>query len=65
MGLREASAPGELSARRDLALEWYEQLDAPLKRLYTFETAAHAPAFEHFEDFTRIMREEVLPEMGQ
>ncbi len=54
----------ELSARRDLALEWFEQVEAPIKRLYTFENSAHAPAFEHFEDFTRIMREEVVPETG-
>ena len=52
----------ELSARRDLALEWYEQVQAPIKRLFTFENAAHAPAFEHFEAFTQIMTETILPE---
>lgn len=52
----------ELSARRDLALEWFNQLDAPIKRIYTFENSAHAPAFEHFEAFTDIMTETVLPE---
>ena len=52
----------ELSARRDLALEWFDMLDAPIKRIYTFENAAHAPAFEHFEAFTEIMTETVLPE---
>lgn len=52
----------ELDARRDLALEWFAQVDAPIKRLYTFEDSAHAPAFEHFEDFTRLMRTEILPE---
>lgn len=52
----------ELAARRDLALEWFAQVDAPIKRLYAFDSAAHAPAFEHFEDFTAIMRETVLPE---
>ncbi len=51
----------ELSARRDLALEWFEQVDAPNKRLFTFENSAHAPAFEHFEEFTRIMIDTVLP----
>jgi len=30
--------------------------------MYTFDNAAHAPAFEHFEAFTRIMKETVLPE---
>ncbi len=52
----------ELSARRDLALAWYEQVDAPIKRIFTFENAAHAPAFEHFEAFTQIMKETILPE---
>jgi proline iminopeptidase len=52
----------ELDARRDLALEWYEQVDAPIKRIFTFENSAHAPAFEHFEAFTNIMMETVLPE---
>lgn len=52
----------ELSARRDLALEWYEMLDAPLKRIYTFEDAAHAVAFEQFEAFQEIMTDVVLEE---
>ncbi|MCL4262932.1 MAG: alpha/beta hydrolase [Anaerolineae bacterium] len=52
----------ELDARRDLALEWFEQVDAPIKRIFTFKNAAHAPAFEHFEAFTDIMTETVLPE---
>lgn len=52
----------ELDARRDLAMEWFNQLDAPIKRIYTFENSAHAPAFEHFEAFTDIMTETVLPE---
>jgi pimeloyl-ACP methyl ester carboxylesterase len=52
----------ELPARRDLALEWFDQVDAPIKRIFTFENAAHAPAFEHFDSFTRIMRETILPE---
>jgi proline iminopeptidase len=52
----------ELSARRDLALEWYDQVQAPQKRLFSFEEAAHAVAFEQFEAFHRIMTETVLPE---
>ena len=51
----------ELSARRDLALEWFDSLDAPIKQKFTFENAAHAPAFEHFESFTQIMTEIILP----
>lgn len=52
----------ELTARRDLMLEWYAALDAPLKRRYSFPDAAHAVAFEEFEALQRIMSEVVLPE---
>lgn len=52
----------ELPARRDLALAWYEQLDAPIKRLYTFENGGHSVAFEHFEALHRILMETVLVE---
>ncbi len=52
----------ELAARRDLALEWFDLLDAPVKRIFTFENAAHAVAFEQFEAFHRIMLDTILPE---
>lgn len=52
----------ELSARRDLALEWFEQLETPHKQLFTFENAAHAVAFEQFEEVQKIMTGTVLPE---
>ena len=52
----------ELAARRDLALEWYAQLQAPEKRLFSFEESAHAVAFEQFEAFHRIMIGTVVPE---
>jgi proline iminopeptidase len=52
----------ELTARRDLALEWYAQVEAPRKRLFSFENAAHSVSFEQFEAFGRIMTETVLPE---
>ena len=52
----------ELTSRRDLALEWYEQLQAPIKRIYTFENSAHSAAYEQFEAFHQIMVETVLPE---
>ena len=45
----------ELPARRDLALEWYAQLDAPSKRLFTFENGGHSVAVEQFEAFHRIV----------
>lgn len=52
----------ELTSRRDLALEWYELLQAPIKRIYSFDNSAHSTAFEQFEAFHRIMLETVLPE---
>ena len=51
----------ELVARRDLMLEWYERLEAPAKRRYSFPDAAHAVAFEEFEALGPILTEEVLP----
>lgn len=52
----------ELAARRDLALEWFELLDAPIKRMYSFENAAHAVAFEQYEAFHHILKATILPE---
>jgi len=52
----------ELTSRRDLALEWYAQLQAPLKHLYSFENSAHSTAFEQFEAFHQILLETILPE---
>jgi pimeloyl-ACP methyl ester carboxylesterase len=51
----------ELAARRDLALNWFKRLKAPIKRLYDYPDAGHATAFEHFQDFHRIMVNTVLP----
>jgi proline iminopeptidase len=52
----------ELPARRDLALEWFDLLDAPSKRLYTFADAGHSVAFEQFEALRDILTGTVLPE---
>jgi pimeloyl-ACP methyl ester carboxylesterase len=52
----------ELSARRDLALEWYASLRAPQKRIFTFENSAHAVAQEQFVAFRQILNEVILPE---
>jgi pimeloyl-ACP methyl ester carboxylesterase len=51
----------ELSARRDLALEWFSALQAPGKQLFPIENAAHSVAFEQFEQFDTIMRKTILP----
>ena len=52
----------ELAGRRDLALEWFEMLDAPIKRMFSFENAAHAVAFEQYEAFHQILLDTILPE---
>lgn len=52
----------ELSARRDLALDWFNQLQAPSKQLFMFADAGHAVAFEEFQAFHQIMTGTVLPE---
>ncbi|MBE2221361.1 MAG: alpha/beta hydrolase [Anaerolineae bacterium] len=52
----------ELTARRDLALAWYNQLDAPSKQIYTFDNAGHSVAFEQFSALHQILTETVLPE---
>lgn len=52
----------ELPARRDLALEWVEMLDAPSKRLYTFADAGHSVAFEQFEALHQILTGTIMPE---
>lgn len=52
----------ELKGRRDLALEWFEQLQAPHKQRFVFENAAHSVAFEQFEALSKLMVDTVLPE---
>ena len=52
----------ELSARSDLAVEWYDRLEAPKKQMFTLENAGHGAVFEGFREFTRIMKEVVVPE---
>ena len=52
----------ELAARRDLTLEWFASLKAPIKRLVRFDNAVHSVAFEQFQQFGALMRETVLPE---
>jgi pimeloyl-ACP methyl ester carboxylesterase len=51
----------ELKGRRDLALEWFEQLKAPHKQSFSFENAAHSVAFEQFETVSQIMVETIFP----
>ncbi len=58
-------AEHELDARRKLAIEWFDQLEAPVKRIFTFENAGHSVAFEQFEELHRILVEVILPQSNQ
>ena len=51
----------ELAGRRDLALEWAAQLDAPMKRVVTYDDAAHSVAFEQVDAVHGLLVEEILP----
>ena len=44
----------------DLARDYFQRLQAPVKGFYTFEHSAHSPIFEEPEKAGRIMREDVL-----
>ncbi len=47
----------EARGRDVLAREWFEQLEAPSKRLAVFEDSGHRPSFEEPEAFTALLRE--------
>ena len=40
-----------------VAKEYYDSLQAPLKRFYTFGNSAHSPIFEEPEKFRTILKE--------
>lgn len=44
-----------------LAQAWFEQIDAPVKRLVWFEHSAHNPPFEEPAAFDRVLVEQVRP----
>ena len=52
----------ELTARSTLALQWFNRLQAPRKRLYTFADSGHSTAFEEFQPVQHIMTGTVLPQ---
>jgi proline iminopeptidase len=51
----------ELPGRRVLALEWFEALEAPHKRLLTYEDAGHSVAFEQADGLHRLLVQEIVP----
>jgi hypothetical protein len=52
----------ELTSRRDLALKWYAQLGAPIKRVFSFDNATHSVSLEEFQAFHSIVVESIVPE---
>ncbi len=50
----------DLTVNRDLSEEYFNKLECPLKRFYTFENSAHSPMFEEPERFLEIMTGDVL-----
>lgn len=47
----------EARGRDVLAREWFEQLDAPSKRMEVFADSGHRPSFEEPDAFAALMRE--------
>jgi proline iminopeptidase len=52
----------EHPARYDLAVEWFDGLDAPSKQLFTVDAAGHPVVFERFDETQRILTTIVLSE---
>lgn len=46
-----------------VAKEYFDSLQAPVKRFYTFENSAHSPVFEEPEKFNGILKEIVREQM--
>lgn len=54
----------DLTVNRDLSEEYFNILECPMKRFYTFENSAHSPMFEERERFLEIMVTDVLGGTG-
>jgi pimeloyl-ACP methyl ester carboxylesterase len=52
----------ELSARTGPALEWFDRLQAPIKRMFWFESSGHNADAEEPERFNDLMINTVLAE---
>jgi proline iminopeptidase len=52
----------EAPGRSTFASEWFEQLDAPSKRLVEFDTSGHRPLWEQPSEFHNLMTDIVLTE---
>ena len=50
----------DLTVNIDLARNYFNNLDAPLKGFYTFENSAHSPLFEEPDRFRKILEKNIL-----
>jgi pimeloyl-ACP methyl ester carboxylesterase len=44
----------------DVAKDYFEKINAPIKGFYTFENSSHSPVSEEPERAAQILREDVL-----
>jgi proline iminopeptidase len=51
----------ELRGRSEPLMAWYARLQAPEKRMFSYEDGGHSVAFEHIDDVHRILQETILP----
>ena len=50
----------DLTVNIDLSKDYFDRLNAPLKRFYTFEHSAHGPLFEEPDRFREILVNDIL-----
>jgi pimeloyl-ACP methyl ester carboxylesterase len=50
----------DYTAATSVAKDYFEQLQAPVKRLYVFDRSAHSPLLEEPQEARRILEDEVL-----
>jgi pimeloyl-ACP methyl ester carboxylesterase len=51
----------ELDGRRDVMLEWFDGLEAPVKERVEYSGAAHSVAFEQADEVLRLLTETIVP----
>ncbi len=55
----------ELDGRRDVMLEWFDGLDAPVKERVEYAGAAHSVAFEQADEVLGLLTETIVPSTYQ
>lgn len=55
----------DLTVNVDLTRQYFEKLQAPLKRLYIFGESAHSPIFEETENFRKVLSNDILKEFEE